>query len=80
MGREQKRAAKRQADKLERELQRTANRPTAKAPQAASSNGVLEASDEAARRIYRTGSKPEPRAKAARRVVEKPRKWREGRL
>jgi len=80
MGREQKRAAKREADKHDREALRAANRPRTKAPKPAAAQGILEAEDGAARQIYRTGGKPEPRAKAARRLVEKPRKWREGRL
>ena len=37
-----------------------------------------ETQEETARRIYRTGGKPERRAKTARRASEKPRKWREG--
>jgi hypothetical protein len=40
---------------------------------------LLETQDETARRIYRTGGKPERSAKTERRVSEKPRKWREGR-
>lgn len=39
----------------------------------------LETQDEAARRLYRAGGKPERGAKTKRRVSEKPLKWREGR-
>jgi hypothetical protein len=80
MGREQKRAAKREAEKRERETQLAANRPSTKTPERGAVGGILEAEDAAARRVYRTAGGSEDRAKPARHLVEKPRKWREGRL
>jgi hypothetical protein len=77
--REQKRAAERAAAKTERESARVANRPKGTKAKG-DDGGILEAEDETARRIYRTGGKATPRGRPARLPPEKPKKWREGRL
>ena len=78
MGRAQRRAEEREEAKQERTSEIAARESSRKTtPEIAEEN--LETPDETARRIYRAGSKPEPRAKKGRRAIEKPLKWREGR-
>jgi hypothetical protein len=79
MPRGEKRAKERAKAKSERDLKVRANTPSRTTLPPAAEN-ILEKQDETARRIYRTGERPEPYSDTTRPAIEKPRKWREGRL
>lgn len=78
MGREQRRAKKREEAKRERSSQRSLKKPSNTSFRSLERERP-ETQNETARRIYRTGGKPEREAKRGRRMNEKPLKWREGR-
>ena len=78
MGRAEKRAKGRSEAKRARTEGRTAGTPDV-APLALGSEAHAESRNEAARRIYRTGSGPQRRGKGRRQATAKPLKWREGR-
>ena len=76
MGREQRRAEKREEAKRERLAERSAREPTGdvsrtKAPE------LPETRDQTARRIYRMGGKTKRRSRTKRSLAEKPVKWRQ---
>jgi hypothetical protein len=78
MGREQRRAKEREEAKEKRIAERSARKPSPSTFRS-SAEERPETHEETARRIYRTGGKPQRVTKKGRRMVEKPRKWREGR-
>ena len=78
MGRAQRRAEDRQEAKRKRTSEIAARESSQRNTQQVAGESP-ETPDETARRIYRTGSQPERRGKKARRAIEKPLKWREGR-
>jgi len=80
MGRGERRAKDREEAKRERSAKSLAAALSRKTAPPAQGANILETLEETARRIYRTGSKPERRGKTVRRGGDKPRKWREGRL
>lgn len=77
MGRAERRAKNREEAK-----QRQGARPSASDPGPGTLQGMAgerpETQNETARRLYRTGGKPERRRKTRRRISDKPPKWREG--
>jgi hypothetical protein len=77
MGRAQRRARSREEAKRKRSSEGSAREPSGKTFRSIAGERP-ETQDEAARRIFRTGGKPQRGAKKGHRMIEKALKWREG--
>jgi hypothetical protein len=77
MGREERRAKNREEAKREQRAERSTREPGPDTFRSMAQERP-ETQNETARRIYRTGSKPNRRRKTGRRASDKPLKWREG--